>query len=658
MIEPTILDALPLAQAMGSTSALVTFTLYSLLVFLLAWASHRVLSGKGFLSEYFLGSRGLGVIAVTLTYGATSASAGSFAGFPALIYTHGWILALWIASYMVVPICGLGLMGKRLNLIARRTGAITVPEVFRERFASPALALVSTSIMATLLVIYLIPQFKLGSLLLKELLAGSAPLTHSANGLAELTHRWGVNLPVDAEYLVCLFVFGVLVIAYTTWGGFRAVVWTDIMQGFVMLFGVLTMLVLALYFAGGIGRVTDQMAEMLPPRLCVLQFERDAKSGDSVRIESDRWLFVQQTVADRPRLMRTNQLAVIPAGAMKSKEVKAVEIITSQEITRITESFPDGELPALPPGVKVRVIKVQFYAAGDRQRGHYVSAPGPDPDNAGGFLMAGAAVSFFFYWSLSGAGQPGNMVRLMAANSSRTLRRSIAALSIYYSLIYFPLVVIFCSARVLVPGLDQTPDRIMPVMAFTLSELAGAPWLAGLLVAAPFAAAMSTVDSFLLMITSSLVRDIYQKNINPNVSERSIRRLSYLCTLTVGVIAALGAVYPPKFLQDLVVLVGGGLSCAFLMPMLLTLYWPRSNRQGVLAAMICGLGTYLSLYIIGFVRSGDAGQRSWQPLTPLGINPLVWGFAASLLFGLLVTRATPRPSSEIVARFFGPRESA
>ena len=54
--------------------------------------------------------------------------------------------------------------------------------------------------------------------------------------------------------------------------------------------------------------------------------------------------------------------------------------------------------------------------------------------------------------------------------------------------------------------MDQTPDRIMPAMAFLLTENAGIPWLAGLIIAAPFAAAMSTVDSFMLMISSSFVR--------------------------------------------------------------------------------------------------------------------------------------------------------
>ena len=86
-----------------------------LAVFGLAALSRRLLRSREFLKEYFLGSRSLGVWALALTFAATSASGGSFTGFPSLIYMHGWVLALWIGSYMIFPICTMGLLGKRIN---------------------------------------------------------------------------------------------------------------------------------------------------------------------------------------------------------------------------------------------------------------------------------------------------------------------------------------------------------------------------------------------------------------------------------------------------------------------------------------------------------------------------------------------------------------
>ena len=71
-------------------AALYTFLVYILVVFGLAWLANKLLRERSFLSEYFLGSRSLCIWAFALTFAATSASGGSFTGFPSKIYTHGW----------------------------------------------------------------------------------------------------------------------------------------------------------------------------------------------------------------------------------------------------------------------------------------------------------------------------------------------------------------------------------------------------------------------------------------------------------------------------------------------------------------------------------------------------------------------------------------
>ena len=68
--------------AESSNAVLITFLIYIIGVFLIAGLSNRLLKNRNFLSEYFLGSRGLGVWAFALTLAATSSSGGSFMGFP------------------------------------------------------------------------------------------------------------------------------------------------------------------------------------------------------------------------------------------------------------------------------------------------------------------------------------------------------------------------------------------------------------------------------------------------------------------------------------------------------------------------------------------------------------------------------------------------
>ncbi len=633
----------------ASNTALTVFLLYTAIVFGLAWFAHRAGSKNSFLGEYFLGSRGLGMLALALTFGATSASAGSFAGFPALIYAHGWVLALWISSYMIFPLCGMGLLGKRLNEISRRTGAITLPDVLRDRFESRTLALLGTSLLALLLTVYLIPQFKLAAIIMESLLADVPRFQLMTEGLLVIT---GGVVPggESPEYFLCLLLFAVLVICYTALGGFRAVVWTDMLQGAVMLAGVLVMLVLALSQVGGMKKATQYLTEMEPPQLGEVAFQRAEATPVALRIASDTWFLLPADAEGTLRVFRTNQPAFIPAGGLLSEPVRVVEVMSAAEKSRLL-ALPDVQ-SSLPAGVQPSLQNLAPYASGAGEPGVYLTAPGPSPTDEAGFLPIGLAVSFFVFWALSGTGQPGNMVRLMAFDNARTLKRAIASLSIYFTLIYVPLVIIFVCARILVPGLDQTPDRIMPVMAFTLTGNAGVPWLAGLIIAAPFAAAMSTVDSFMLMISSSVVRDIYQKEINPDAQMRRIKWLSYGCTIFIGVLATLGAVKPPQFLQYIIVFSGGALAVAFLGPVALGLYWPRFTSQGAIASMLAGFFAYLGFYIAGFIMYGGT-----SPYRLVGLDPLIWGFVASLLFAVGITLLTPPPPERIVARFFYKSEA-
>ena len=122
----------PPTAGFGALAALLLFILGSVWLGTLA---QRALSKGTFLKGYFLGNRGLGAWAMALT--ATVQSGGTFMGFPSLIYSHGWIVALWIASYMVVPITSFGIIGKRLAHLSRKTGAITVPDLFRPGSAVP-----------------------------------------------------------------------------------------------------------------------------------------------------------------------------------------------------------------------------------------------------------------------------------------------------------------------------------------------------------------------------------------------------------------------------------------------------------------------------------------------------------------------------------------
>ncbi len=542
MCSPRPLWADAALPAAGSPYILVAFGAYMAGVFLLGVLSHHLLKRGSFLKEYFLGDRQLNAWVLALTYVATSVSAGSFMGFPSLIYLNGWIMALWIGGYMISGLTTKGVLAKRLNQVSRLTGAITVPDVLRDRF-------------------------KAGGLILRKACAGvqdTAVYQQAHNlsaGALQSVGAWHEQVPTSAhktlydaeypDYVLGVLIFAITVIAYTTYGGFWAVTWTDVLQGLVIVAGALLLMVLALVRVGNLGQVTTTL-QQIDPQL--------------------------------------------------------------------------------------------------------VSGPGPNA-----FMPLGLAVSFFFLWTIGAMGQPVGMVRLMACRDTPTLRVSLFMIGFYYTLIYLPLVITFVCARYLYPTeFVQEPDNIMPFMALELTR--GWPLLGGLILAAPYAAAMSAVAGFLLLMSSSLVRDIYQRNINPNVSARLIRWVSYGTTAVVGVIVTLGALRPPRFLQYIIVFTGAGMGSTFLAPTVLALYWRRATRAGALAGLMSGFGSVSLLYVLGWLGFGKEGLRgpAGEPFAPVylfGLDPVIYGLLISFALGILVSLVTqPLPQKDVDRYFLANEE--
>ncbi len=619
-------------------TALISFGIYLGFVFLLAAFANRAGKNKSFVSEYFLGSRGIGTWAFALTYAATAASGGSFMGFPSLIYTHGWVLAWWIAGYMVVPLVALGLLAKRLNQVSRLAGAITVPELLRRRFESSAVGNFATFLVVFFMFFFLMAQFKAGAQIMATLLEDVAVYQKAASAIESAT----ANIPwigaADGDYLLCLIVFAVSVIVYTTYGGFRAVVWTDVMQGIVMGLGVVIMLVLSLSQVGGLGKATERLAEMTPPEHVDVVLRSENSSVEDRLLKRGQWIPLAGG-----GVVRLKSASILPAGEPSIAGVEALRITTPEEIERArllidSSSAVTAELAG----------DVQTYAFGAGEKGVYTSAPGPSASNPNGFLGVLLAFSFFVFWNFSGAGQPSYMVRQMAFRDTVTLRRSMVMVAFYFGLIYFPLVIIFTCARVLLPGMEIYPDRVMPEMASHLTTEAGVPWLAGLLVAAPFAAVMSSVDSFLLLVSSGVVRDVYQESINPNASEKQMKRLTYGVTVIIGILGVVAVLHPPQFLQHLIVFASAGLGACFLMPMIFALYWPRMTASAAIGGMVGGGITVLALYLIGFWKTGK-----FEEYLLLGLHPFIWSVVVSTILILSISFADRPPANSIRDRYFG-----
>ena len=214
------------------------FILYLAITFGLAYFAHRRASKKAFMEDFFVAGRQIGPWVLGLTWIATAASGGTFIGSPALAHTYGWSVMLWICSYMVVATMGMGLFGKRIAEIGRRTGALTFPDLLRDRFESKAIGNISGFAIVVLHIAYLVAQYVAGARVIEAVLG--------------------------VPYHVGVLGFALTVSLYTAYGGFRAVAWTDAFQAIVMLFGVLITAGFAVRKMGGLSVVFDELVGQSP----------------------------------------------------------------------------------------------------------------------------------------------------------------------------------------------------------------------------------------------------------------------------------------------------------------------------------------------------------------------------------------------------------
>ncbi|GGE56825.1 sodium/panthothenate symporter [Pullulanibacillus camelliae] len=243
-------------------------------------------------------------------------------------------------------------------------------------------------------------------------------------------------------------------------------------------------------------------------------------------------------------------------------------------------------------------------------------------------LSSAYVTSFWLLVGIGVVGLPQITVRAMSYKDSRSLHRAIIIGTIVVGVIMLGMHLTGAFARTLIPGVT-VGDKIMPLVAMKVLP----PWLAGIVLAAPMAAIISTVDALLLLVSSSLIKDITLNYIRPNMKETSIRRLSFTITTIIGIIVFLMAIHPPDLLIWLNLFAFGGLESAFIWPILFGLYWRKGNKYGALASILTGVGLYLIIQLLM-----DHGIIS----EPFGLHPVVLPVAVSLVAYILFSLVTDR----------------
>lgn len=208
-----------------------------------------------------------------------------------------------------------------------------------------------------------------------------------------------------------------------------------------------------------------------------------------------------------------------------------------------------------------------------------------------GNLTATYVSSFWILVGVGVVGLPQVTVRAMSYKNSKAMHRALIVGTIFVGFIMLNMHLVGVFARPILPGIE-VGDKVMPLIALEVLPA----WLAGIVLAAPMAAIMSTVDSLLLLVSSSVVKDVYLNYIEPNASHTKVKKMSFGVTTILGVLVFLLAIDPPNLLIWLNLFAFGGLEAAFIWPVVLGLYWSRGNKHGALASMLTGIISYTLLH--------------------------------------------------------------
>ena len=190
-------------------------------------------------SDFYLGGRKLGPLVTAMSAEASDMSSYLLMGLPGLAYLSGLADVGWTAIGLAAgTYLNWLLTAKRLRRYTHVTKSFTIPQFFSNRYHDKKNIL--SVIAAVLIIIFFVPYTASG-------FAACGKLFHSL---------FGIN------YMTAMIISAIVIVAYTTAGGFLAASTTDFVQGIIMTIAIVFVLVFSTISAGGVGAVIDNVRNL------------------------------------------------------------------------------------------------------------------------------------------------------------------------------------------------------------------------------------------------------------------------------------------------------------------------------------------------------------------------------------------------------------
>ncbi|WP_142340299.1 sodium/proline symporter PutP [Bacillus cereus] len=451
------------------------------------------------LSDYMLGGRGLGPAVTALSAGASDMSGWMLMGLPGAMYATG-LSSVWIAIGLLIgAYANYLIIAPRLRTYTEvANDSITIPDFLENRFKDRTKILRFVS--AVVILVFFTFYASAG------LVSGGRLFENSFN----------------LDYKIGLFVTVGVVVAYTLFGGFLAVSWTDFVQGCIMFIALVLVPIVAFTDVGGITETFNTIKQV------------DASHLD---------MFKGTTI-----------LGIIS----------------------------------------------------------------------------------FLAWGLGYFGQPHIIVRFMAITSIKDLKTS-RRIGIGWMTISIIGAMLTGLIGIAYYAKNNTTLQDPEMVFVTFSNILFHPYITGFLLSAILASIMSSISSQLLVISSAVTEDFYKTFFRRNASDKELVFIGRLSVLVVAMIAVVLAYHPSDTNLTLVGYAWAGFGSAFGPAILLSLYWKRTNKWGVLAGMIVG-----AVVVIAWVQIPSLKAIMYE---------MVPGFFCSLLTVIVVSLLTKEPVKAVHREF-------
>ncbi len=210
---------------------MISIVLYLAVVVIIGVVYSRRTKNVG---DFYLGGRKLGPLVTAMSAEASDMSSWLLMGLPGVAYLTGVADAGWTAIGLAVgTYFNWLIVAKKLRNYSANIGAITVPDFFSRRYKEEKNILMALA--AIVIIVFFVP--------------------YTASGFAACGKLFGTLFGVN--YRVAMVISAIIIVGYTSLGGFNAASTTDFIQSIIMSIALVVVLVYGISQAGGMGAVVD-----------------------------------------------------------------------------------------------------------------------------------------------------------------------------------------------------------------------------------------------------------------------------------------------------------------------------------------------------------------------------------------------------------------